>query len=252
MKTRFSRRHPSFLTPGRIGLGVGGGVIFILLVLRLLFPGALTTLMSPLWQVGDFLSAQMERSEQTEALERERAYLKEQNAILENEKRILQSAVRDQNALQGTGVIAGVLARPPVTAYDVLVINKGTHQGVVVGARVYAMGGIPVGIIADAGSSSSRVALYSSSGRTTEGWVGEERYPVSVVGIGAGAFQVDVPREAPVKEGDILYFPGPGALPVGSVVRIESNASSPQAKLHIRPLVSVFSISSVAVSSALP
>ncbi len=247
MKTQFSRRRRLFSPSLQLGGAILGAVVALLILIRVFLPSSFYTLTSPLFTLGNatanissFFSDPVALSEQVATLTSERDALLSENDSLA--KQLAEYGVLPES----DGVVALVSARPPITPYDVLVITKGTASGVAVEALAFANGGVPVGVVADANSASARVVLFSSSGRATEGWVGEEKYPVTFIGEGSGAFIAVVPREASVVEGAQTYFASSN-IPFGVIVRVQSDASSPQATLHIRPYVSPFSITSVVI-----
>ena len=244
MKTRFSRRRNILPAGTHVAFLVAGACVVVLLILRFFFPGVLTTLATPFWQVGSAISSSLLVFENTQTLAREHRELTAQFEALQNENLSLKTSLKDIGLLEREDgdIVAGVLARPPLSPYDVLVVNRGTRDGVVVGALTYAKGGVPVGVVADASAMSSRIALFSSAGYVTEGWVGEAQLPVTFVGEGAGTFSSHVPRESEILAGDLVYVAGGGARPIGVVSEVKSEASSPEAELRIRPFVSPFSI----------
>lgn len=261
MKRSFFRKRNSLLGSGGVGpyaLGVG---VFILLLLgvRFLIPGTLTALSTPLWQLGSVSTA---ASTNISALFSDRAKLiqardalQTQNAALVTENRMLLEKANDIQKLVGTStpeggrVAAGVLARPPVSPYDTLVVNAGEVGQIRVGARVYGPGDVPLGAVASVSGTSATITLYSASGRVNDGWAGENRIPVTLTGAGAGAFRATVAREAGIQMGDIVYLPGPGALPVGRVVHVDTDPSSPKAVLQIQPAINIFSLTWVAIAT---
>lgn len=247
MKTRYSRRT-SVLTPVRLLVaGVLGIVLIIVLSVRVLAPGAFDTVASPLWSFGDSMTREFaaEPAQSAEALSL-------QVQELANENLLLRTRLRDVGAERelpsDSGLLAGVRARPPVSPYDVLVLDIGSGAGVADGMVAYALG-VPVGTVAQVNGSSARVLLYSAPERITEGWIGESRNPVTLIGIGSGAFEADVARELPVAEGELVYVPGSGAVPIGRVERIESHASSPRSALRIKPLVNPLTLTWVRLLS---
>lgn len=251
MKTQYSRRTSGLLPlAARLPAVIVVCILLVLLVFRIFFPSTLAMLAAPLWQVGTYFSGKAELSEGREAVEAERDRLRVENTGLAAENAMLRARLQDVGASSeipnDEGVLAGVLARPPLSPYDTLILDRGSTEGVEVGAVVYAQSA-PIGTIAEVGQGSSRALLYSSSGRATEGWIGEDRLPVTLRGEGAGAFSSDVPRDLAVVEGDVVYLPGPGALPIGTVMRVESHPSSPRTVLHIRPLVNPFALTFVRI-----
>lgn len=232
----------------KLGLGITVFVVAVGVLLRVFSPDVLVFLASPFWKLGDTVSASFVSFENTDVLIVERDKLKSDNETLLHENETLRARLLDVGAeSSGEGVLAGVLSRPPLAPYDVLVVARGFEDGVVVGAHVFAKG-VPIGTVNETGLHTAHVLLYSSPGRTTEGWVGEERLPLTLVGEGAGAYTATVPRETPINPGDTVYTPGPGAYPAGTIHSIESHASSPSAKVIIEPLVNPFTVTWVHIT----
>lgn len=262
MKTQFSprrRNRNALLAPGSsIYIFIAISIIVILFVLRAFFPGTIATLAGPLWSVGTratdtsggiaaFFGDKATLAHERDSRAREVELLQAQNAALVARAADLERLLGGRTE-PVAGVLAGVLVRPPVSPYDTLVIDQGTRAGVMVGQMVRGAGGIPLGTIESVSGESARVLLYSAPGRVTEGWVGELRTPVSLEGASAGAFRTSVPRESIVPVGEQVYLPGGGALPIGSVVRVDTDPSSPQAVIHVKPYTSPFSLTWVTVS----
>lgn len=245
MKTQYFRKPKRFFTPVQgVAIAVVLGVLFILLLIRLIVPGFFVTMFSPLWHLGNALTdaAGLEESAVSKLARLEA--LEAENETLRNENRLLK-ANGEQDALE-QGIEAGVIVRPPLAPYDVLIVDSGSDDGVFEGMRVFSRA-IPVGIVESVAVQSARVVLFSSSGKTTDGWVGEKRLPITLRGSGAGAFEADIARESGVVEGDQVYLPGASAYPVGVVVKIESEPSSPRAVVSIRPFANPFTMTSVQI-----
>ncbi len=210
---------------------------------------ALTT---PLWRAGgvatDALHGMTLLFGNSAGLARERDQLQNENRALMETNRTLSASVADLERLLGSRtegekrVVAGVLARPPVIPYDTLIVDVGSQAGVHAGAFAFGPGGVPLGTVAQVGPTSSHIELFSTGGRVTEGWVGEKRLPITLTGRGGGAFEATLPRDSGIAVDAVVYVPGPGALPIGTVVRIDSNPSSPRDTVHIAPYANVFSL----------
>lgn len=260
MKTQFSRtrRRNTVLAPGS-GKWILAviAIVSVLFILRTFFPGTIAALTRPLWRAGSaatntsgsvaaFFGDKAVLAEERDALAREVAALKEQNATLTARTVDLERLLGGRT--EGVaGTLAGVLVRPPVSPYDTLVIDQGANAGVAVGKRVMGAGGVPLGVVESVADTSARVLLYSAPGKVTEGWVGVSRTPVSLEGASAGAFRTSVPRERVVAVGEEVYLPGPGAVPIGTVVRVDTDPSSPRAVIHVRPRTSPFSLTWVTI-----
>ncbi len=123
---------------------------------------------------------------------------------LQNENEVLTARAQDLTKLlggqsgstQGSTIPAGVLARPPESPYDSLVVAAGSADGIATGAEVFSSGGIPIGTVASVTAHSATIQLLSTPGVTTNGWVGENRIPLTLSGMGAGAFTAILPKAA--------------------------------------------------------
>jgi len=201
---------------------------------------------------GSFFSSFTERM----ALVAERDNLAHQVDALSARERGLMEELADVRKLLGDrtevpdALPASVLMRPPVAPYDTFVVDAGSVDNVVVGASVAGPGGIPLGTVSEVSNRTARIVLFSASGQETEGWVGEERIPITLVGEGAGAFSARVPRETPIAVGDVLIIPGFASTPIGTVRKVESDPSSPFSSVLITPFVNPFSITWVTISSS--
>lgn len=234
------------------------GVVALLVALLHFFaPDALTLIATPAWKVGDALSSGIEHATapfgNAVALARDRDRLIAENMAANEENRMLRAKTTDLERLLGgraaapESILAGVLARPPVSSYDTLVVDAGSSRGVTQGAYAYGPGGTPLGTVDSVSERSSRIFLFSAGGRTIDGWVGEKRIPVTLTGKGAGAFIATMPRESQVAVNDVVYVPGPGALPIGTVVRVDADPSSPSMALRIAPYTNLFSLTWVTI-----
>lgn len=255
-------RGVRLLSPGVVRSALIVGVTFLLLlVMRTAFPDVFSTVLKPFGQIGEsgthsagtitgFFAG-------TQELVREREHLMEENTALKAQNTLLIAKDQDLLRLLGTRtevsseIVAGVLARPPVSPYDVLVVDRGTKDDVSVGARVFGNGGTPLGTVASASDHAARVLLYSAPGNQTNAWVGATRVPITLVGQGSGAFYALVPRDASVVEGDEILVAGPGALPVGTVSQVEHDPSATKVRVRIRPIAQPFSTTWVTIARGL-
>jgi cell shape-determining protein MreC len=262
MNRRYSHRlsrYQNGLSFGIAGMaaGVVAIILLVLLVLRLFLPGVLSMISRPFWNVGGSLTSALHGTATTESkasLIKTRDTLTGENTALTVENAALKAKVTDLTALLGTrtettkGVVASVVARPPVAPYDVLIIDQGSNDGVHLGAAVQGAGGTPVGTVGETDTHQSRVTLYSTRGIQTNGWVGETRIPVTLTGAGAGAFVTTVPKDTGIHVGDGVYLASAGAFPIVTVVTIETDPSSPSVVLDVHPYSNPFSLTWVTVA----
>lgn len=264
MKKRYSLRtsgavsgYRSEIIPGdvRLGLIAMGAIAVLLVLVRFIAPGALTTIATPFWNAGSSATAAVGSSlsfTSSQASQRALTERDAENAALSAQNAVLSARVADLERLLGgreeaPGILASVTSRPPVSPYDVLGIDRGVTSGVIEGAFVLGPGGTPIGTVSETAPTHARVVLYSAVGVATEGWAGVERVPVTLSGIGAGAVRAVVPREAGVAVGDGVYVAAAGAAPIGTIVAIDSDPSSPSVELHVRPYTNPFSLTWVSV-----
>lgn len=248
---RHNRVFKSGILSGALPWIIAGTLILLILgTLRMVAPQALMSLATPLWGVGQRAATLVTGSASfadAVAREAEQAALIAQNAQL-------QARVADLTTLLGTrvepekGIVAGVMVRPPVAPYDVLIVDQGTVSGVQVGALAYGVGGTPIGEVTEVSAQTARVTLYSTRGSVQQAWAGASRAPIELSGMGSGAFEATSPRDASVVVGDTVYLAGGGALPIGTVVAIDDNSSSPNITLYVRPYTNPFSLPWVTIA----
>lgn len=227
------------------------------LVLRLCAPNIFWILLSPAFRASDALATAQHTFiasfSDAAMLAKSNELLRNENSALVSENKTLLAKVlalshitdTPQASGTGKGIIAGVMARPPVSPYDTLVVAGGLNAGVKSGMEVLGAGGVPLGIVGSLSADFSQVILFSSSGMNTAAWVGPDAAPLNLIGAGGGAFTATIARSANIVEGDTVFVPGPGLLPIGMVVRVDSDPSSPSVALRIQPLLNPFSITVV-------
>lgn len=261
MRTRRWGRHDG---PSRPLIGTAAALAFALFfaLARFIAPNLFLSAVSPALTLGTRLSSAVDGLfagfANAKALAAKNAALADENAALSLENRTLSEKAADLASLLGSprapsggaGIVAGVLARPPVAAYDALIVSAGTNAGVAPGMEAFGAGGLPLGIVSAATPDFARVTLFSAPGVMTSGWIGQKRVPVTLRGAGAGAYAASAPRDAGIAQGDAVFVPGPGALPIGVVASIGGLASDPMATLFIRPAANPFSITTVVLREA--
>ncbi len=141
---------------------------------------------------------------------------------------ILQKENSDLKALLGRtdsskNVLARVLVKPPQSAYDEMMIDIGTNQGVENNAAIYDGGGALIGKVLEADKTFSKVKLFSSPGSTVDGEILRRGVVLTLTGQGDGSFTAKVPRDFDINEDDIFIIPGINGKPLASVVKIEGD-----------------------------
>ncbi|KKW46067.1 MAG: hypothetical protein UY97_C0011G0035 [Parcubacteria group bacterium GW2011_GWB1_57_6] len=249
MRRTFLAKRNALLSSTNISWGALALVLALfLLCLRLVAPNLFWSALAPVFRLSDAVAARshvfFSSFGNAAALALQNETLRNTNAALALQNQALLQKIDGISGLQEehTGIIAGITARPPASPYDTLVLAAGSADGVQNGMEVFAADGVPLGIISSVLEDFSRATLFSSPGMSVSGWVGRAHLPLAIKGAGAGAMNASVPRSAGIAAGDIVFAPGPGMLPIGTVVRIDSEPSSRSIILRILPAQNPFSI----------
>ena len=126
------------------------------------------------------------------------------------------------SATSSTNTIPGfILATPPFSPYDTLIITIGTAQGVSVGDRVSFDSTVALGVIDSVSKNASRVRLFSSPGYEQEVRVGTNDFLLLARGQGGGVFEISIPKESVVARNDNVFL-GSGEL-LGIVKQLNEN-----------------------------
>ncbi len=192
------------------GVLIAGGIFLVILVVPFTrnlvsnIGGAIgTTLLRVVNGSSGWLSNRFALLETKQSFMRENELLQAQ--ILELEARVAERNIfaRENEELKrvlgrtegNTFILSAVLAKPPKSVYDTLLIDGGASIGLVKGQGVYAHGRIPIGVIEDVRSDSALVRLFSSPGEKTDVRLLPLGVDVTLVGRGGGAFSATVPHD---------------------------------------------------------
>lgn len=127
-----------------------------------------------------------------------------------------------------SGTLARVLARPPRTPYDTLVLDKGSDEGIALGDLVFGPGGFLIGTVEEVSQFGSLARLLSAPGRETDGFIGDARAPITIEGQGGGSFIATLPKDSTVAPGDKVHSLPHNGAPVAvvrEIVRKEREAT---------------------------
>lgn len=176
-------------------------VTIVLVAFQFIFPtflsSVVTAIVSPVWKVNipqytglDQLSDNV-KDTMISQLKKENIELKE-----------IMGRLINKNA-----VIAYIIKKPPFTAYDSFILDIGTNSRVKKGDKVYVQGNFLIGEIAEVFSDTSRVKLFSSYGEKYDVLIGDKNIQATATGRGGGSFEVVIPRDLKVIEGDSVSIP---------------------------------------------
>ncbi len=260
MKKTFLTRRNALLNSSDVSWGAFAlAAVVLVLCMRLLVPNAFWYVFTPAFRAADALAAGshtfFSSFGDTAALSLRNEQLANENAALAGENQALSRKAESLGALSSgaaNGITAGIVARPPASPYDTFVLATGSRGGVAPGMEAFGEGGVPLGIVSSVLTDFSRVTLFSAPGMLVDGWAGRAHTPVTIIGSGGGVLRASVARAAGISVGDVVFVPGPGMLPVGSVVRVDSDPSSPVVTLQIQSALNLFSVSWVELRATGP
>jgi cell shape-determining protein MreC len=168
--------------------------------------------------------------------------------VLREENESLKAALgRDA---KGREVLAVVLSRPPVSAYDTLVLDVGADDGIALGQRVYVDGSVLIGDIVEATSGSSKASLFSTPGRETPVLIGAKKTSTQAVGRGGGNFFARLPADVVVAVGDVIVAPQLRTNVFGVVEHIEVGATDSIQTIYFRAPFNMHELRYVEVDAA--
>ncbi|MBP9748511.1 MAG: rod shape-determining protein MreC [Candidatus Pacebacteria bacterium] len=117
--------------------------------------------------------------------------------------------------------VAAILGRDVSNPYDTIIIDAGEAHGVVTGARVFALGNVPIGRVDSTFSKTAKVILFSTSGEITS--VNMRDTLFDLVGRGGGDFELVLPRDFILEAGEQATLPGLTPYAVATVADIISD-----------------------------
>lgn len=129
--------------------------------------------------------------------------------------------------LKESFVLAAVLNRPPISAYDTLIIDAGSNEEVAIGDIVAVEENSIIGEISSVAKNNATVSLYSTPNRETLVAVGLERAEAPARGRGAGNFEIRLPKGAAVEINDAIVLPSINHRLLGFVSKIETSPNDP-------------------------
>ncbi|OHA47308.1 MAG: hypothetical protein A2541_00790 [Candidatus Taylorbacteria bacterium RIFOXYD2_FULL_36_9] len=142
------------------------------------------------------------------------------NNILRNENEVLKDLL-GRKEIKGKTVLASILVKPPQIPYDTLIVDIGEDYEIKVGDKVLASANVYIGEISEVLTHSSKIILYSSPDQKLPVKLGTNSVSVEAIGMGGGNFNISLPREVEVKEGDTIVIPSITANVFGIVEKVD-------------------------------
>ena len=164
--------------------------------------------------------SELETSQEKNATELiELSILRDENKKLKEELSYIEDL--------GEFITARVIGKPSQTLYNSLLLDQGANHGVVVGQLVVTQGSIALGKVASVSARTATVELFSGPQFESDLVIKKQSITVPAKGKGGGNFEIHIPREVVVTDGDILTLPEHPTLAVGVVKAITFDPRDP-------------------------
>lgn len=195
-------------------------VLVVSITLFTWFKDSVFSLTRPVWQGQGAIARGINNFLQTlrtkESLVRENQDLKEKIRaveLIEMNARTLEDTQLEMLELFGRDsknnfVLAAVLASPPKTMNDLLIVDVGENEGILVGDLVSHPEGGALGLVQEVLKHESKVILYSSNSIKTTAYLERGEHLIELLGQGGGTFISSVPKDVEVVVGDKILLPG--------------------------------------------
>ncbi len=219
-----------------------------------LFNSSILVGISPLWNLRKDI---INKSKDLVSFFHTKNSLIEENRLLKDKLNAEESLLYSYRSLEETNnhlladlgrlptdakVAAGILVRPPQSAYDILVLDAGEKEGLKIGNSVILPFGPVIGTISKITSESSEVTLFSTNGIKTEAIFERGETPVTLVGQGGGNFEVQLPRDIPVEKGDRVLSYGISSRLLGVVEDISAISTDSFKRVKVRTPQNFYSL----------
>jgi len=185
-----------------------------------------------------------------ESLMEENASLRRQATDLtlmraENERLRARLATFEGAGFPAASLVASVIATPPHSVYDTLLIDVSKIGNVRQGMLVLSLDGAALGTLAEVFGGTAKVLLFSSSGVQTPSSLGARTTAIDLVGRGGGSFRATVPSRTRVDVGDSITSAVLGGRIVALVEAVTTDVSQLSSTIDARIPVPLHTLNSV-------
>lgn len=156
-------------------------------------------------------------------------------------------------------VMANVITRSPDTWQDMLIVDKGSSDGVEGNMAVMSQKGL-IGRVMEVNAHSSKIQLLTSDNKNSN------HFPVKISSNKGNSFGVlnnynvkeqqliasEITGDQDIKEGDVVQTSGlggnsPADLPIGTVVKVKPDSYGLNREVYIKPYAQMYDISVVTI-----
>lgn len=156
-------------------------------------------------------------------------------------------------------VTANVITRSPDTWQDMLIVDKGSSDGIEGNMAVMSQKGL-IGRVMEVNAHSSKVQLLTSDTKTSN------HFPIKITSASGNSFGVlnkydtkaqqliasEITGSQDIKEGDVVQTSGlggnsPADLAIGTVVKVKPDSYGLNREVYIKPYAQMYDISAVTI-----
>jgi cell shape-determining protein MreC len=260
LKTKANSHHSRDLRALYIKIFLIGIAFFLLFSLRSIIGSVTSVVTVPLFTIRHYFETS------SAALP---TYIRDRS-ILEKEIQELKQEIAGQEGLRTTytyienenielrkllgasttpSVTAGVIARPPYSPYDTVIIDKGSSDGIVSSSPVYYGSGMALGYVRVVYKNNAFVTLFSSPNVETTVYVFGPNIFTTAYGEGGGVIRLSIPQGIKINQGDMVVLPSLSRGILGKVSSIQSIPTEPEQSAYVRLEVPIQSIRAVRVDT---
>jgi len=140
-----------------------------------------------------------------------------------------------------------VIARPDALPYDFLQIDRGSADGVEVGAPVFVGTDIVIGLVTHTAAQYSFVELFTTPGFEATIFLSGPDVVAKMSGMGGGVARVSLPQGISMQIGNLVHVPSvePGVF--GQIAYVENEPTQPEQFGYVTPQIALNSLYQVSV-----
>jgi len=239
LTTKGSSRHNSF----KKKVGIAISIVLVGLFLLYAVPQAVRFSVSLIWMPYDAVRVWVLESEQSLPV-----YLRERHeldtTIRDLERELAQATGSDESykrleqennelrelldSLPPSRVLARVTARPNQLPYDVIMIDQGSRDGIVLHAPVFTGRDQVIGVITNVFENSAHATLVTTPGFMATAYVYGPNIYTTTEGMGSGVLRVRVPQGIALNEQDVVILPALDSGVFGVIAQVETSPTRPE------------------------
>lgn len=158
--------------------------------------------------------------------------------LTEDENTSLRNLLNYPKLEQET-IVARVIAKPSQNIYDRIVIDRGSRDGVAIGDKIIAGENGLIAVIDNVTETTAQGTLISGNFWKGDAIITRLGITVPVQGKGSGNFELHVPRDMDIRDGDIMTFPSAPHLIFGVIKSVQFDDRNPYQTVLARMPINV-------------